>query len=84
MSEQNRFNIQLDEEHAAKLLSLASRTHVRPGTLARSLLATALDSTDPDAASIVAILDSIPGAFERAREGLREIRAGKGIPSSEF
>ncbi len=84
MADQNRFNIQLDEEHAAKLRTLAARTHVNPGTLARSLLATALDHADPDPASIVALLDSIPGAFERAQDGLRQIRAGKGIPLSEF
>jgi len=84
MSEQNRFNLQLDEEHARKLRSLAARTHVNPGTLARSLLTTALDAADPDAASIVALLDAIPGAFERAQEGLGQIRAGQGIPLSEF
>ncbi len=84
MGEQNRFNVQLDEEHALKLRALAARTHVNPGTLARSLLATALDSADPDAASIVAILDSIPGALDRAQEGSRQIRSGKGIPLSEL
>ncbi len=30
------------------------------------------------------LLDSIPGAFERARQGLREIEAGQGIPLDEF
>ena len=85
MSEQNcRFNIQMDEEHAAKLRALAARTHVNPGTLARSLLATALDQVGPDPASIAALLDSIPGAFERAQQGLREGRAGKGIPLAEL
>ena len=37
-----------------------------------------------DPASIVALLDSIPGAFERANQGLREIREGGGIPLEEF
>jgi len=31
-----RFNVQLDERHAKKLHALAERTHVNPGTLARS------------------------------------------------
>ncbi len=84
MGDPTRFNVQLDEEHAAALRTLAARMHVNPGTLARSLLATALDHADPDAVSIVAILDAIPGAFERAQEGLRQIRAGKGIPLSEL
>jgi len=85
MSDQTtRFNIQLDEEYAVKLRALASRTHVNPGTLAKSLLATALDQVDPDPTTIAALLDAIPGAFERAQKGLREGRAGDGIPLAEL
>jgi predicted transcriptional regulator len=79
-----RFNIQLDDERAAKLRELAERTHVNPGTLARSLLSQALDEADPSPASIVALLDAIPGALEKAHEGVREVRAGKGIPLNEL
>ena len=79
-----RFNVQLDEQHASKLRALAERTHVNPGTLARSLLSMALDEAEPEPASIVALLDSIPGAFERANQGARQIRAGKGIPLDDF
>lgn len=79
-----RFNVQLDERHAMKLHELAERTHVNPGTLARSLLSTALDEAAPDPSSIVDLLDAIPGAFERAHQGLREIRAEKGIPLDEL
>jgi hypothetical protein len=79
-----RFNVQLDARHARKLRSLAERTHVNPGTLARSLLSMALDEAEPDPSSIVALLDSIPGAFERANQGMREIRADEGIPLNEF
>jgi len=75
-----RFNVQLDERYATKLRELAEQTHVNPGTLARSLLSAALDEAAPDSATIVGILDSIPGAFERANQGLREIRSGEGIP----
>ena len=79
MSEQlsNRFNVLLDDEHAARLHRLAERTYMNPGTLARSLLSTALDQADPDAASVTALLDSIPGAYERAQQGLREARVGR-------
>jgi hypothetical protein len=79
-----RFNMQLDEHRASKLRALAERTHVNPGRLARSLLSMALDEVDPDPSSIVAVLDSIPGAIERANQGLREIRAGEGAPLDEF
>lgn len=79
MSQQrpNRFNVLLDEEHAAKLYGLADRTYVSPGTLARSLLSTALDEADPDAANVTALLDAIPGAYESAIEGRRALQAGR-------
>lgn len=79
-----RFNVQLDDRHARKLRALAERTHVNPGTLARSLLCAALDEAEPDSSTIVALLDSIPGAFERARQGTHEIRSGNGIPLDEL
>ena len=80
----NRFNVQLDDEHAAKLHGLAKRAYVQPGTLARSLLSTALDQADPDAATITEILDAIPGAWERAQEGLAAARAGRFVPLDEL
>jgi hypothetical protein len=79
-----RFNVQLDERHARKLHALAERIHVNPGTLARSLLTTALEEAAPDPSSIAALLDAIPGAFERAQQGRRETEAGQGIPLDEF
>jgi hypothetical protein len=75
----NRFNIVLDDEHAAKLHSLAARTYVNPGTLARSLLSTALDQAAPDPESVTALLDAIPGAYESAIRGRRAIRAGRAV-----
>jgi predicted transcriptional regulator len=80
----NRFNVQLDDEHAAKLHAVADRVYIQPGTIARSLLSTALDLADPDAATITEILDSIPGAFERAQEGLAAARAGRFVPLEEL
>jgi len=79
-----RFNVLLDERYATKLRRLAERTHLNPGTLARSLLSAALDEANPDSSTIVDLLDSIPGAFERAQQGLHEIRSGKGLPLDEF
>lgn len=79
-----RFNVQLDERHALKLHALAERTHVNPGTLARSLLTTALEEAAPDPSSIVELLDAIPGAYERAQQGLRETQTGQGIPLDDF
>lgn len=73
----NRFNVLLDDEHAAKLHSLADRTYVNPGTIARSLLSTALDQADPDPENVTALLDAVPGAYESALEGRRALRAGR-------
>jgi hypothetical protein len=75
-----RINVTLDEEHARKLATLAERTHVQEGTLARSLLSTALDGADPDPVRITEILDAIPGAWERAQEGLSQAKRGEGVP----
>ena len=74
----SRVNVILDEEHALKLRRLAERTHTNAGTIARSLLASALDEADPDARDITALLDAIPGAFGRAEQGRAEALAGLG------
>ena len=80
----NRFNVQLDDDHADKLHAIAKRVYVQPGTIARSLLSTALDQADLDAATITEVLDSIPGAWERAQEGLAAARAGRVVPLDEL
>jgi len=79
-----RINVTLDDEHAAKLSKLADRTHVQEGTLARSLLSTALDDADPDAARITEILDAIPGAWQRTQEGLAQAARGEGTPLDDL
>ena len=79
MADSNRFNVLLDDEHAAKLHRLADRTYVNPGTIARSLLSSALDQADPEPQTITALLDAIPGAFESAVEGRRALREGRAI-----
>lgn len=83
-SNPNRVNVTLDDAHAEKLRRLADRTHVNEGTLARSLLMTALDEADPDPSNVTALLDAIPGAYERAELGLAEIKAGRGRPPAEL
>jgi len=73
-----RINVTLDDEYAEKLTRLADRMHVQEGTLAKSLLSSALDSADPEADHIVSLLDAIPGAFERAQEGIAQAGRGEG------
>ncbi len=80
----NRVNVVLDDERALKLRRLAERTHTNPGTLARSLLSTALDDTDPDVRDVVALLDRMDGAWESAQEGIADAKAGRVIPLADL
>lgn len=75
----SRINLSLDPEYSEKLSRLAERMHLQEGTLAKSLLSTALDGADPDAAHIVQLLDGIPGAYERTQEGIAQAQRGDGI-----
>lgn len=80
----SRLNVTLDSEHAERLVRMAERMHVQEGTLARSLLSTAIEEADPDARTITALLDGIPGALDEARLGLQQAREGKSIPLDEL
>lgn len=75
----NRLNVTLEGEYAAKLARLAEGSHMQEGTLARSLLSRAIDDADVDARNVVEVLDGIPGAFERAQQGLADAHAGKTV-----
>jgi predicted transcriptional regulator len=79
-----RLNITLDDEYAEKLSRLAERTHVQPGTIARSLLSTALDEVDADPRNVANLLDGIPGALERAQLGRAQARSGETIPLEQL
>lgn len=74
-----RLNVTLDQVYAVRLAKLAERTHVNEGTLARSLLSQALEEADPDPRQVVALLDGLPGAFERARQGLEDAKADRTV-----
>lgn len=78
-----RLNVTLPAEQNEKLSRIAERAHVREGTLASSLLSQAIDEADPDASSILALLDRIPGARERIQAGVADARAGRTIPFGE-
>lgn len=71
-----RFNVVLDEEHAAKLHLMAERAYLQPGALARSLLSGAIDAADPDPRDITDILNAIPGFWEGVARAEAEIATG--------
>jgi hypothetical protein len=79
-----RINVTLDDAYAEKLARLAERMHLQPGTVARSLLSTALDQADPDPRDVSALLDGISGAFDRAQIGAAQARAGETLPVDEL
>jgi len=79
-----RLNVTLPPASGEKLSRLAARTRVREGTLASSLLAQAIDDADPDARDIVALLDGIPGAWNRIDAGIADARAGRIVPLDEL
>lgn len=79
-----RLNISLDEERAAKLARLAERVHVNEGTLARSLLSSAIDDADPDVETVVGVLDSIDGAWDRTQLAREQAAAGDTIALGEL
>ena len=84
MPDGQRVNVTLDEQRAAKLSRLAARVHVAEGTLARSLLSSAIDDADPDPDNVVALLDATPGAFDRAQLGLRQAADGNTVPLADL
>jgi predicted transcriptional regulator len=79
-----RLNISLDDEQAEKLARLADRMHIQPGTIARSLLSSALDDADPDARNVAELLNGIPDAFQRADLGRRQAEAGNTVSLDEL
>jgi predicted transcriptional regulator len=79
-----RINITLDDDYAAKLEQLAERMHLQPGTVARSLLSSALDEADPDARNVTTLLDGIAGAYERAALGSEQAQRGESLTLDEL
>ena len=84
MAEGVRVNVTLDPVYAEKLRLLAEQAHVQEGTLARSLLSSAIDDANLDGRTMTELLDGIDGAFERAQLGLEQARAGNTIPLDEL
>ena len=79
-----RLNVTLPADYGEKLSRIAARTHVREGTLASSLLLQAIDEADPDPRQIAALLDRIPGAWDRIEAGIADARAGRTAPLDEL
>lgn len=79
-----RVNVTLDSERAAKLARLADRAHVSDGTLARSLLSSAIDQADPESRTILEILEGIPGLMQGIREAQDDYREGRFVDLNDL
>lgn len=79
-----RLNITVDDEQYERLARMAERMHLQPGTLARSLLLSALDEAALDAENVVRLLDGLPDAYERAELGRRQVQDGETVPLEEL
>jgi hypothetical protein len=77
-------NVTLGPVYAEKLRLLAEQAHVQEGTLARSLLSSAIDEAVLDGRAMTALLESIEGAFDAAQLGSRQAREGKTIPLTDL
>ena len=79
-----RLNITVEDEQYERLARMAERMHLQPGTLARSLLLSALDEASLNAENVVRLLDGLPDAYERAELGRRQAAAGETIPLADL
>lgn len=74
-----RLNITVDDEQYERLARMAERMHLQPGTLARSLLLSALDEAALDAGNVARLLDGLPDAYERAELGRGQAEDGETV-----
>jgi hypothetical protein len=79
-----RLNVPQDQERPAKLARLADRVHVNEGTIARSLLSSAIDDADPDVDTVVGVLESIDGAWERTTLAREQAASGDTVTPNEL
>jgi hypothetical protein len=79
-----RINVTLDEPQAQRLAQMAAEAHMSEGTLARSILSSAIDRAPQDAENVVDLLNRIPAAREETERARQAALAGDTIPLDEF
>ena len=80
----HRLTIDLDEQEQATLAHVAGDDPAEAEALARAILVDFLRGHEQDPGEVTAMLDRIPGAWERAQEGNAQIDAGQGIPLAQL
>ncbi|HEX2070276.1 MAG TPA: hypothetical protein VHF90_01350 [Thermoleophilaceae bacterium] len=74
----------MDDDQNAQLTRMAERIAVDRDALAGSLLASVLDGAEADGGELSRVLDSIPGAWERAELGRAQGTTGETTPLNQL
>jgi hypothetical protein len=80
----HQIRLDLDDESAARLALLAERAHAEQDDLAVTLLSEALAEVAREPADVTALLDRIPGSWERMQLGREQAARGETIGLDEL
>lgn len=84
MASAHPLRVVLDDDQNAQLTRMAERIAVDRDALAGSLLASVLDGAEADGGELSRVLDSIPGAWERAELGRAQGTTGETTPLNQL
>lgn len=79
-----QIRLDLDDEAAARLAALAQRAHAQQDELAVTLLSEVLEELEREPIDMAAVLDRIPGSWERMQLGREQTRKGETIGLDEL
>ena len=80
----HQIHLDLDDESAARLATLAERAHAQQDDLAVTLLSEALAELEREPAEVASVLDRIPGAWERMQLGREQAGRGETVGLDEL
>jgi hypothetical protein len=80
----HQIRLDLDDQSAARLATLAERAHAQQDDLAMTLLSEALAELEREPADVVAVLDRVPGAWERMQLGREQAARGETVGLDEL
>ena len=80
----HQIRLDLDDQSAARLATLAERAHAQQDDLALTLLSEALAEFERDPADVVSVLDRIAGSWERMQFGRDQAARGQTVGLDEL
>lgn len=80
----HQIRLDLDDESAARLATVAERAHAQQDDLAVTLLSGALAELKRQPTEVAAVLDRIPGAWERMQLGRKQAARGETVGLDEL